>query len=257
MMTNRKLFYGILIIAGLAVVGIGLFIHLKRPATPPPTGSAQPELTYSVGGCADQEEREYLKTKDREENVEVEIVDGFVTLTHQLNYVCCAEIKVDLDSIESKPDYTLIKLSEKNEGEMCKCVCDYKIDTQVGPLEKGDYLIQIWGIEFEDQVAELLWEKEVSIAETSAQLPNPASVYCEQQGGTLEIRTDADGSQGGFCLFADGSECEEWEFFRGECKEGEKFCKDLCGDGVCQEVVCEAIGCPCPEGPEVCPEDCK
>ncbi len=34
-------------------------------------------------------------------------------------------------------------------------------------------------------------------------------------------------------------------------------CKDLCGDGICQEVVCLAIGCPCPETPETCPKDCK
>ena len=48
-------------------------------------------------------------------------------------------------------------------------------------------------------------------------LPNPASVYCEEQGYRLEIRTAADGSQNGFCIFPDGSECEEWAFFRGEC----------------------------------------
>jgi putative hemolysin len=48
-------------------------------------------------------------------------------------------------------------------------------------------------------------------------LPNPASVYCEQQGYRLEIRSAADGSQNGFCVFPDGSECEEWAFFRGEC----------------------------------------
>lgn len=37
----------------------------------------------------------------------------------------------------------------------------------------------------------------------------------------------------------------------------EEFCADLCGDGICQEVVCMAIGCPCPETLETCPEDCK
>ena len=52
-------------------------------------------------------------------------------------------------------------------------------------------------------------------------LPNPASVHCEEQGGTLEIRTADDGSQGGYCIFDDGSECEEWSFFRGECQPGE------------------------------------
>lgn len=50
-----------------------------------------------------------------------------------------------------------------------------------------------------------------------AGMPNPASVFCEEQGGRLEIRTGSDGGQLGFCLFADGSECEEWAFYRGEC----------------------------------------
>ncbi len=34
-------------------------------------------------------------------------------------------------------------------------------------------------------------------------------------------------------------------------------CKNLCGDGVCQELVCMAIGCPCAESKESCPQDCK
>lgn len=45
-------------------------------------------------------------------------------------------------------------------------------------------------------------------------LTNPASVHCEEQGGTLEIR---EGGSVGYCIFDDGSECEEWAFFRGEC----------------------------------------
>ena len=48
-------------------------------------------------------------------------------------------------------------------------------------------------------------------------MPNPASVYCEQNGNTLEIRTADDGSQNGICVFPDGSICEEWAYFRGEC----------------------------------------
>jgi putative hemolysin len=52
------------------------------------------------------------------------------------------------------------------------------------------------------------------------QLANPASVYCEKNGGTLEIRDDVDG-QVGICVFPDGSECDEWAFYRGECSPGE------------------------------------
>ena len=54
-----------------------------------------------------------------------------------------------------------------------------------------------------------------------SELANPASVHCVEQGGSLEIRTDETGGQFGVCIFDDGSECEEWAFFRGECKPGE------------------------------------
>ncbi|MBU2101293.1 DUF333 domain-containing protein [Patescibacteria group bacterium] len=51
-------------------------------------------------------------------------------------------------------------------------------------------------------------------------LANPASVYCVNNAGTLEIR-EGTGGQYGVCVFADGSECEEWAYFRGECEEGQ------------------------------------
>lgn len=43
-----------------------------------------------------------------------------------------------------------------------------------------------------------------------AQLANPASVYCEEQGGKLNL---ADG----MCTLPDGTQCEEWAYFRHEC----------------------------------------
>jgi len=53
----------------------------------------------------------------------------------------------------------------------------------------------------------------------SAGMPNPASAFCEEQGGRVEIR-EGEGGQVGYCVFPDGSECEEWAFFRGECVPG-------------------------------------
>jgi hypothetical protein len=55
-----------------------------------------------------------------------------------------------------------------------------------------------------------------------AGMPNPASVYCTQQGNKLEIRTADDGSQSGICVFPDGSTCDEWAYFRGECGPAEQ-----------------------------------
>lgn len=47
-------------------------------------------------------------------------------------------------------------------------------------------------------------------------MPNPASVYCGDHGGTLTIER----GQVGVCHFSDGSLCEEWAYFRGECRPG-------------------------------------
>jgi putative hemolysin len=51
-------------------------------------------------------------------------------------------------------------------------------------------------------------------------MPNPASENCVAQGGTLEIR-QGEGGEAGYCVFADGSECEEWALMRGECAPGQ------------------------------------
>jgi putative hemolysin len=51
-------------------------------------------------------------------------------------------------------------------------------------------------------------------------LANPASEFCEANGGTVEIREDESGGQVGYCIFPDGSECEEWAYYRGECQPG-------------------------------------
>jgi putative hemolysin len=53
-------------------------------------------------------------------------------------------------------------------------------------------------------------------------MANPASVFCEEQGGKLEIRTQQDGGQYGVCVFAGVGECEEWALFRGECIPGSR-----------------------------------
>ena len=36
-----------------------------------------------------------------------------------------------------------------------------------------------------------------------------------------------------------------------------RACRDLCGNGTCEEVVCMAVGCPCSESWVSCPADCK
>lgn len=49
------------------------------------------------------------------------------------------------------------------------------------------------------------------------QIPNPASTYCFDNGGKIEMSQSDAGVQG-ICVFPDGSKCEEWQYYRGECK---------------------------------------
>jgi hypothetical protein len=51
-------------------------------------------------------------------------------------------------------------------------------------------------------------------------LANPASQFCEDQGFTLEMREDENGTYG-VCIFPDGSECEEWAYYNGDCQQGD------------------------------------
>jgi len=62
---------------------------------------------------------------------------------------------------------------------------------------------------------------ETSTPVSNVSLANPASVYCEENGGTLQMRSDDDGNVSGVCIFPDGSECDEWAFFRAECAPGQ------------------------------------
>jgi len=50
---------------------------------------------------------------------------------------------------------------------------------------------------------------------TPAGIANPASVYCVEQGGTVEI-VDESGGQVGYCNLPDGTRIEEWEYFRSQ-----------------------------------------
>jgi len=61
-------------------------------------------------------------------------------------------------------------------------------------------------------------EKDITVG-----IANPASVYCEQNGGELITREIEDEGQTNFCQFEDGSMCEEWAFMRGECQKGKSI----------------------------------
>lgn len=61
-----------------------------------------------------------------------------------------------------------------------------------------------------------IWTYPGASTTPSTSIANPASTYCINHGGTLQIKTGPAG-QYGMCSFSNGSQCEEWQFFRGQC----------------------------------------
>lgn len=57
--------------------------------------------------------------------------------------------------------------------------------------------------------------------EENVGMANPASVYCEEQWGTLIPMEDENGGQYAMCQLDAETICEEWAFYRGECPTGE------------------------------------
>ena len=60
---------------------------------------------------------------------------------------------------------------------------------------------------------------------SSVGIANPASQTCVAYGYRLLMRKDENGGEVGYCVFPDGTECEEWSFFRGECGKEKKIGK--------------------------------
>ncbi|MDD2909811.1 MAG: lamin tail domain-containing protein, partial [Candidatus Pacebacteria bacterium] len=54
----------------------------------------------------------------------------------------------------------------------------------------------------------------------NAYVPNPASVFCDEKGGKIEIRQNEIGDQYGVCVFDDGKMCEEWAMYSDSCTIG-------------------------------------
>ena len=61
---------------------------------------------------------------------------------------------------------------------------------------------------------------------------NPLAIYCEELGYTFETRTLPSGYKYSFCIFPDGGECEQKDFFGGHCGLEHSYCSKMGYDNV-------------------------
>ncbi|MBI5159403.1 DUF333 domain-containing protein [Candidatus Micrarchaeota archaeon] len=106
------------------------------------------------------------------------------------------------------------------ELSLCDCKCYLKGSTPEAVEGKACDLdcaqkFRVAGCELKNSACVELKARGKSFEETA--ITNPASEKCIAQGFQLDLREN-ESSQFGVCVFPDGSECEEWAFYRGECK---------------------------------------
>lgn len=91
-------------------------------------------------------------------------------------------------------------------------------------------------------------------------ISNPASVYCENQNGTLEVKAKSNNSQYGICIFENNYQCEQWALYYDECPiggvqitgyetESEKYCAITGGEVIYDD---EIILCLLYDGSKYC-----
>lgn len=75
-------------------------------------------------------------------------------------------------------------------------------------------LLGIWALTLAGCNKNTPVENPVENLEENVEMANPASVFCEENNGTLNLEE-------WLCMFEDGSYCEEWSYQRWECQPGE------------------------------------
>ncbi len=106
---------------------------------------------------------------------------------------------------------------EFNDKSLCVVNSSTSV-CEVASLKTGDRY-KIEGFNQDGKLTVIKMTKIVESAGTAVGIANPASVYCIENGGEIEIVKDVDGNQMGYCVFSNGKRCEEWAYMRGQCKK--------------------------------------
>jgi hypothetical protein len=160
----------------------------------------------------------------------VDYEDGHIALTAQVRYSYNNE-EVEIESfeiIENDVDFdeerAVINYLENNISLLSP------VDTELG----GSFYVT--SVTFPEENTAIVDYEDGHIALSAK------ANYSINSDGEVEINS--------FDLIPEGSTIER------SGAEDSDICVDMCGDGVCQEMVCMGEGCPCAESVEICPADC-
>ncbi len=170
--------------------------------------------------------------------------DGHIALIARADYSYDNE-QVEINSFELIENNEMGEVNDNNEEDAVSIEDQGRVNT---------YL--------ENNISELSPEEAVlggSFYITSVSFPEEGIAIVNYEDGHIALTAKANFNVnsndeveiGLFELIPDGSTVEREE------NDDTNICVDMCGDGVCQEMVCMGEGCPCPETAQSCPADCS
>ncbi|MBD2580467.1 hypothetical protein [Oscillatoria sp. FACHB-1406] len=113
-----------------------------------PTGeiAEAPALRYAVSGCQSEQEQSQSLAKGSypAKKISVAVDRDNIKFAHALSYVCCADLR-----LERRVENSEIAITEVNEGDYCRCMCDYSIEATLGPLASGTYDLKVFGVRYQ------------------------------------------------------------------------------------------------------------
>ena len=117
---------------------------------------AQAHFSYTLTGCDPNIPMAELASWA---GVEIQARNGVIHVQQRIAYVCCADIRVSLEQ-----EGSTLRVIERNEGEVCRCMCGYQATMEISGLPAGRYQVQVWGVEYPDvHPLELLGEATVDL----------------------------------------------------------------------------------------------
>jgi hypothetical protein len=110
---------------------------------------------FNISGC--------LKDHRGEKGVEVEVHDGTIIVERYMEYYCCAEMEMSA-LIEGNT----IHIHTTNYGEVCRCMCNYRLEASITGLELDEYTVVLYDVMMEGDVldgkeCDIVWDQDVLI----------------------------------------------------------------------------------------------
>ncbi len=133
-------------------LGVGFLALTDSTLSSPEAG-----LDYTIGACEKGSETRGNASSYGRFNFTAH--NRSVVVSQNLSYVCCAVLKLDWSI-----DGNQITVTETNEGDMCRCICNYRVNATIGPLSSGKYTITVYGVEYQNTAPDLLAQEEIEVA---------------------------------------------------------------------------------------------